>query len=144
MRAVGLGLIVVAWASALTSEAQQITDTRAYIQVAAAGVCLVLAHALTRMPPSWTGADLLKPLERDIRTLAQERARGDAAAQAEYVALMRALVIDRIRGGANVPRDRRAWLRALSRLAEVDETGDDLEVRESRDTQPYQEHRRRG
>jgi hypothetical protein len=120
-RAVGVGLVAVAWASALTSEAQQISDTRAYIQVAAAVASLVVVALVTPLPPSWTGSQLLKPLERDITAVARERADGDPARQAEYTAAIRRLAIERIRDGANVPRDRRAWVRALSRLAESDQ-----------------------
>jgi hypothetical protein len=120
-RAVGVGLVAVAWASALTSEAQQISDTRAYLQVVAAVASLVVVALVTPLPPSWTGSDLLKPLERDIFAVARERADGDPVRQAEYAAAIRTLAIERIRDGANVPRDRRAWIRALSRLAESDQ-----------------------
>jgi hypothetical protein len=122
LRAVGVGLIAVAWASALTSEAQQVTDTRAYIQVTAAAVSLLVVHLITHLPPSWTGAGLLEPMERDITAVAREQAPGDSARQAEHAAAIRALALERIRDGANVPRDRRAWLRGLSRLAESDQT----------------------
>jgi hypothetical protein len=120
MRAVFIGIVVVAWASALASEAQQITDTRAYIEVAAAITALVVVHIVTRSPPSLTLTELLKPLERDILALAREKTR-DATLQTEYASAIRAAAAKRIREGANVPRDRRAWLRALSRLAETDQ-----------------------
>jgi hypothetical protein len=123
MRAVFIGIVVVAWASALSSEAQQITDMRAYIEVAAAITALGLVHLLTKSPPSSDVTEFLKPLERDMLAVAREKTR-DAAAQAQYVAALRAMAAERIRGGANVPRDRRAWLRALSRLAETDQARD--------------------
>jgi hypothetical protein len=123
MRAVFLGIVVVAWASALASEAQQITDTRAYLEVAAAIAALVLVHLMTRSPPSWNATELLEPLERDILAVARERTR-DATLQREYATLIRRIAAERIRGGADIPRDRRAWLRALSRLAEADQTRD--------------------
>jgi len=132
-RAVGLGLIAVAWASALASEAQQVNDTRAYAEVAAACVTLLIVHLLTRLPPSWTATDLLKPLDRDIQAVARERSGGDPKLQAEYVAAIRALATTRIRNGANVPRDRRAWVRQLSRLAEVNQARDQFEVRQASD-----------
>lgn len=128
MRAVGVGLIAVAWASALASEAQQVNDARAYAEVAAVCVSLLIVHLLTQLPPSWTVKDLLKPLDRDIVAVARERSGGDAQRQAEYVAAIRALATERIRHGANVPRDRRAWVRGLSRLAEVNQARDQLEV----------------
>jgi len=128
MRAVGVGLIAVAWASALASEAQQVNDTRAYAEVAAVCVSLLIVHLLTQLPPSWTVKDLLKPLDRDIVAVARERSDGDAQRQAEYVAAIRALATERIRHGANVPRDRRAWVRGLSRLAEANQARDQLEV----------------
>jgi hypothetical protein len=116
LRAVGLALIAVAWASALASEAQQFTDTRAYIQVAAAVVCLVIIQALTRLPPSWTISGVLELLARDIVAIAREQSTSET--------LLRAAVAARIRRGANIPRDRRAWLRGLSRLAQADQARD--------------------
>ena len=124
MRAVGIGLIAVAWTSALASEAQQVSDTRAYAEVAAAVVSLIVVHILTRLPPSCTLKELLKPLDRDILAIARERARGDAVKQGAYVTAMHAAAAERLRGGANVPRDRRAWLRGLLRLTEADQARD--------------------
>lgn len=123
MRAVFIGIVVVAWASALSSEAQQITDTRTYLEVAATIATLVLVHLLTRSPPSWNVTELLKPLERDIVAVAREKTR-DATLQREYASVIRAAAAARIGVGANVPRDQRAWLRALSRLAEIDQARD--------------------
>ena len=133
LRAVGIGIAAVAWASALASEAQQVSDTRAYAEVAAACVCLLIVHLFTHLPPSWTVSDLLKPLDRDIVAVARERSGGDAQLQAEYVAAIRALATERIRNGASVPRDRRGWVRGLSRLAEADKARDELQVGEARD-----------
>jgi len=133
LRAVGLGLVAVVWASALASEAQQINDTRAYAEVAAACVTLLIVHLLTRLPPSWTVTDLLKPLDRDIQAVARERSGGDPQRQAECVAAIRALATARIRKGANVPRNRRAWHRQLLRLAEANQARDQLEVGQPRD-----------
>jgi hypothetical protein len=116
--------LTMAWASALASEAQQVSDTRAYVEVAAAVVSLVVAHVLTRLPPSWTVTELLKPLDRDILAVARASARGDAARQTAYVATLHAVAAERVRGGANLPRDRRAWLRGLLRLTETDQAGD--------------------
>ena len=124
LRAVGIALMAVAWASALASEAQQVSDTRAYLQVAAAVVSLVIAHVLTHLPPSWTVKELLKRVDRDIVAIARESARGDAARQMAYVAALHAAAAERIRNGANLPRDRRAWVRGLLRLAEADQTRD--------------------
>ena len=116
LRAVGLGVVIVAWASALASEAQQISDTRAYVEVGAAVVGLLVVHILTRLPPSWTVTDLLERLERDMAVVARE--------YATDVSTVRALATQRVRGGANIPRDRRAWLRALLRLAQADQARD--------------------
>jgi hypothetical protein len=121
LRAVGIGLVAVVWASALASEAQQLTDTRAYVEVAMVVATLLVVHWLTPMPPSWSAASLLEPLQRDMLAVARERAPGDPSRQADYVAAMRRLAEARIRGGANLPRDRRAWLRALSDLADTDQ-----------------------
>jgi hypothetical protein len=117
LRAVGVGLMAVAWASALTSEAQQPTDTRAYIQLVAALVALAAVHLLTRLPPSMTVTDLIKPMERDIRVVAREHSVAES--------VIRRKVEERIRGGANIPRDRRRW---LSSLAETYQAGDELQV----------------
>ena len=134
LRAVGLGLIAVAWASALASEAQQVNDTRAYVEVAVACLTLLIVHLLTRLPPSWTVTELLKPLDRDIQAVARERSGGDPRRQAEYAAAIRALATARIRNGANVPRDRRGWVRQLLRLAEANQARDQLEVGQPGDT----------
>ena len=115
-RAVGLGLIAVAWASALSSEAQQFSDTRAYIQVAVAVGCVLVVHLLTHLPPSWTVNELLDGMRRDISVIAREQSIPEAA--------LRAAAKARIRRGANIPRDRRAWLRGLSRLAESNQARD--------------------
>lgn len=121
LRAVGVGLAVVAWTSALASEAQQSADVRAYAEVAAAVIAVLVAQWLTSEPPSVTVVDLLRPLERDIVAVARERSPGDAEGMQLYIARLTALAAVRIRQGANIPRDRREWLRALSRLAEADQ-----------------------
>ncbi len=128
VRAVGIGFIVVGWASALASEAQQTTDFRAYLEVGAAIVAVVLLQMLGPAPPSASPAGLLRPLERDIVAVARERSGGNAGATAEWAARLRELAIERLEAGANLPRDRRGWLRALLRLAEAYETGDEFEV----------------
>jgi hypothetical protein len=128
LRAVGLGIVVIAWAAVLGSEAQQGSDQRAYAEVGAAVLSLLVVHWLTALPPSATVTDLLRPLERDILAVARERARGDAALQAAYVAAVTELARERIRRGANVPRDRRAWVRALLRLAEANQACHELDV----------------
>jgi hypothetical protein len=60
-------------------------------------------------------------MERDINAVARERAGGDAQLQADYAAAISALAAERLRQGANIPRDRRRWLRTLSHLAESDQ-----------------------
>jgi hypothetical protein len=122
LRAVGVGIVAVAWASALGSEAQQSSDIRSYAEVAAIVVSVLIVQLLTWLPPSATVRDLLKPMERDIVAVARERAYGDAELLQLYIARITAMATVRIRQGANVPRDRRAWLRGLLRLAELDET----------------------
>jgi len=122
LRAVGVGIVVVGFASTLGSEAQQVTDVRAYGEVGAAVLALLVIHLFTAMPPSWTVTDLLKPMQRDVVAVARERANGDPARQAAYVESINALAAERIRNGSNIPRDRRRWLRLLSSLAETDQT----------------------
>lgn len=131
MRAVGLGVVVVAWASALASEAQQVSDLRSYAEVAAAVVTVLAIQALTLLPPSARVVDLLKALERDITAVARERSSGDKSRAEDWSERIREQAARRIRAGANVPRDRRRWLRALSRLAEVDEAGHQFEMNQA-------------
>jgi hypothetical protein len=90
--------------------------------VAAVVVSVLVVHLLTWMPPSATVRDILKPLERDIVAIAREHAGKDQELLQLYIARITALATVRIRQGANVPRDRRAWLRTLARLTEVDQT----------------------
>jgi hypothetical protein len=117
LRVVGVGLAAVAWASVLGSEFQLGPDARTMAQVGAAIVAVLVAQLLAGQPPSATIVDVLRPFERDILAVARERAHGDPD-QAEFVAArIASLAAVRIRRGADLPRDRRAWLRALARLA---------------------------
>lgn len=117
LRAVGIGLAAVAWASVLGSEAQQSADVRAYAQVGAAVLSVCIVQWLTALPPSAKLVDLLRPFERDVLAVARERSGGDAERMQALATRITDLAAGRIRGGANVPRDRRAWLRLLARLA---------------------------
>jgi hypothetical protein len=120
LRVVGIGLAAVAWASVIGSEAQQTAtaDTRAYAQVAAAIVAVIVAQWFTGLPPSANAVDLIRPFERDIVAAARDRAGGDVERMQMLAARIATLAVVRIRRGANLPRDRRAWLRALAHLAE--------------------------
>jgi hypothetical protein len=118
LRVVGIGLAAVAWASVLSSEAQQNADVRSLAQVVAAIVSVCVAQLFTGRPPSATIVDLVRPFERDILAVARERARGDPE-QADFLtARIATLAAVRLRRGADLPRDRRAWLRVLARLTE--------------------------
>ena len=74
LRAVEIGLVAVAWASALGSEAQQNADVRTAAQVAAAIVAVVISQWFTGLAPSATVVDLLQPFERDILAVARKQA----------------------------------------------------------------------
>jgi hypothetical protein len=118
LRAVGISLGAVAWTSVLGSEGQQSADVRGYAQVGAAVLSVCIVQWLSGLPPSASIDDLLRPLQRDILTVARERAAGDPA-QAKLLARRIAdLAAERILRGANPPRDLRAWLRALAQRAE--------------------------
>src|SRR5919197_604663 len=116
LRAVGVGLGAVAWASVLGSEAQQSADVRAYAQVGAAVLSVSVVQWLTALPPSANVLDLLRPLQRDVLAVARQRTGADAERTEVVAARITELASERIRRGANVPRDRRAWLRLLARL----------------------------
>ena len=92
---------------------------RAYAQVGAAVLSVCVAHWFTALPPSTSVAELLRPFARDILTVARERAGGDAERAQLVAGQVTALAAARIRRGANPPRDRRAWLRALADLVEL-------------------------
>jgi hypothetical protein len=117
LRVVGVGLAAVAWASVIGSEAQQNADMRTYGQVAAAIVAVVVAQFFTGRPPSATVVDLIRPFERDILAAARDKAGGDVERQQMLAARITTLAVVRIRRGGHVPRDRRAWFRALASLA---------------------------
>ena len=119
LRAVGVGLAAVAWASALGSEAQQNADVRAYAQVGAAVLSVCIVQWLTALPPSTSLAELLRPFERDILAVARERAGGDTERARVLAGQITALAAARVRRTGNVPRDRRAWLRTLAGLVET-------------------------
>jgi hypothetical protein len=117
MRAVGVGLAAVAWTSVLVSEAQQSGDVRNYALVGAALLSVLITQLFTAQPPSATVVDLLRPLERDIIAVARERAGGDEERLELLVTRVAMLAAARMQRGAVIPRDRRAWLRTLARLA---------------------------
>ena len=102
------------------SEAQQTAsaDTRAYGQVAAAIVAVVVAQWFNGLPPSANPVDLIRPFERDILAAARDVAGADMERTQMLAARIAMLAVVRIRRGGELPRDRRAWFRALARLAE--------------------------
>jgi hypothetical protein len=114
LRAVGVGLAAVAWASALASQAQQFNDLRAYALVGSAIVGVVVSQWFAGLPPSARPLEVVRGLERDIVAVARELARGDHARQQLLTMRMAVEAVERLRGGSNVPRDRRAWLRVLA------------------------------
>jgi hypothetical protein len=116
-RAAGIGLAAVAWASALASEAQQNSDIRSVALVASAIVSVAICQWFTELPPSATIVGLLRPFERDLITIARERAGGDTERMQMLLTRMATLAAVRIRRGGSVPHDHRAWLRTLARLA---------------------------
>src|SRR5918911_4562626 len=118
LRAAGIGLAAVAWASVLGSEAQQNADIRSYAQVAAAVISVCIAQVLTGLPPSANLPRLLREFERDIVAVVREQARADADRREILAARVNALAAERIRHGINVPRERRHWFRLLARLGD--------------------------
>jgi hypothetical protein len=118
-RAVGIGLAAVAWASVLSNAALQSAEVRSMAEVAAACIGVALSQLFTGLPPSARVVDLLQPFERDILAIAREQAHGDTERMEFLVARIAALATVRVRRGADMPaRDRRAWFRALGRLAD--------------------------
>src|SRR5437868_10924377 len=73
LRAVGIGLSAVAWASVLGSEAQQSADVRAYLQVGAAVLSVCVVQWLTALPPSANVVDVLRLFQRDILAVADRK-----------------------------------------------------------------------
>jgi hypothetical protein len=120
LRSVGIGLAAVAWASALASQAQQFNDLRSYALVGSAIVGVLVSQWFAGRAPSARPLDVVRGLERDIVVVARELARGDHALQQLLTLQMAVSAVERVRAGANVPRDRRAWLRVLARLADDD------------------------
>jgi hypothetical protein len=116
LRAVGVGLAAVGWASVLASEAQQYNDLRWYALVAAAIVSVLATQFLAGLPPSARPRDVARDMERDIQAVAREQAPTDPERQTAEMVRIGTLAVERLRTGANVPKDRRAWLRALASL----------------------------
>jgi hypothetical protein len=125
LRAAGIGLAAVAWASALASEAQQSTEVRSFALVASAIVGVAVCQWFTDLPPSATIAGLLRPFERDFINIARERADGDAERMQMLVTRMATLAAVRMRRGGSVPNDHRAWLRTLARLVVLRQAHDE-------------------
>jgi hypothetical protein len=117
LRAAGIGLAAVAWASVLGSEAQQNADVRSFALVASSILGVAICQWFTGLPPSATIVGLLRPFERDIVNIARERAGGDAERLNMLVTRIAIHAAVRVRRGGTVPTDHRAWLRSLARLA---------------------------
>jgi hypothetical protein len=117
LRAAGIGLAAVAWASALGSEAQQNADVRSLALIASAIVSVAICQWFTGLPPSATIVGLLRPFERDIVNIAREKAGGDEERLNMLVTRIALQAAVRVRRGGTVPADHRAWLRSLARLA---------------------------
>jgi hypothetical protein len=115
LRSVGVGLATAAWVSVLTAHIQLPTDARTYAGIGASLLAAAATHLLfgTR-PPSMTVVDLLQPLERDILAVAREHADGDAETIRFIAATLAVRAAADIRHGRRLPRDRRAWFRALA------------------------------
>jgi low temperature requirement protein LtrA len=119
LRVVGIALTAVAWVSVLASEAQQNSDTRALLAVAAAGLGVLIGHLFTGLPPSARVAALVRGWHKDIAASLRDVVRDDPTLRmdADVVERTTALAIARIEAAGRVPHDRRAWLRIVARLA---------------------------
>ena len=91
LRAAGIGLAAVAWASALAAEAQQNSDIRSVALVASAIVSVAVCQWFTELPPSATIVGLLRPFERDLISIAREQAGGDTVRMQMLVTRMATL-----------------------------------------------------
>jgi hypothetical protein len=120
LRSAGIGLAAVAWASALASQAQQFNDLRSYALVGSAVIGVLISQWFAGLPPSARPLDVVRGFERDIVAVARELARGDHGLQHALVLRIATLAVERLRGGSNVPNDRRAWLRVLARASADD------------------------
>lgn len=112
LRSVGLALAAVAWASALASEAQQYNDLRSYAIAACAMIGVLASQWFAGLPPSARPLDLVRGMERDLLAVAREVRVSPAE--------LATVAVERLQHGANVPKDRRSWLRGLARLADQD------------------------
>src|ERR1700738_4451365 len=79
LRVVGVTLGVVAWVSVVGAEMQQSSDVRTVALVGAAIVSVLIVQAFTGLPPSARVAAVVRSFDRDLVTVARERARGDDA-----------------------------------------------------------------
>lgn len=114
LRSVGVGLATAAWVSVLTAHVQLPADARTYAGIGASLFAAALTHLFFgSQPPSMTVVDLLKPMERDMLAVARERSADPEDVQFVAAALAARAAAD-IRHGRRVPRDRRAWFRALA------------------------------
>ena len=120
LRVVGIALTAVAWASVLGSEAQQTSDQRALLTVAAAVLSVVIGHLFTGRPPSARVAELVGGWQKDVTSLAREVLGGDDRRVPDVAQRSIALAIARIEMTGRVPYDRRSWLRLVVRIAASD------------------------
>lgn len=116
-RVVGIALAAIAWASVLGSEAQLGTDLRALLTVVASVAAVLIAQAVTGLPPSARIDAIVRAWRQDIELAVRDVVGQDAGRRAELIPRCTALAIARIERTGRLPRDKRAWLRVIARLA---------------------------
>jgi hypothetical protein len=132
LRGVGVALAAVLWASMLSLHLQwPAANQRVYLLLGSLVLGALVTHFFGGLPPSATVVDLLQPHERDMLAAARERAGGDPERMYFLAGRLAVHAAVSVAHGASVPKDRRAWFRALAqrisgREAELDSRQDGL------------------
>jgi hypothetical protein len=116
LKSVGVGLATAAWVSVLTAHLQLPTDVRTYAGIGCSLLATAVAQVFLGRPPSMDLLEVLRLLERDLLAVAREfcPTPGDPDAVRVVATRIAAQAATALQHSGRVPRDARAWFRALA------------------------------
>ena len=116
-RAVGLGLVALAWTAVFLSQLRVVGRDRVIVLLAVMLLTVAISQLLARRPPSLTVVDMLSPLDKEMLSVAREQAKSDRAAQQRIVHYLRGYAMQYFAQRGALPRDRQRWFRLLAQRA---------------------------
>lgn len=116
-RAVGLGLVALAWTAVFLSQLKVVGTDRYAVLLAVTLAAVAISQLLARRPPSLAVVDMIDPLDKEMRAAARELAKSDRQAQQRIVEQLRTYATRYVAEHGALPRDRQRWFRLLAQRA---------------------------